>query len=180
MKYCSNCGKQIKFDAKFCENCGCVQEHPQESDSILPGEAQGNQLHCPKCKSTNIHLITERTSTEGGTITVPVFKGIRAGGLNAKTDAEYGWVCQSCGMQFPNISTLEKRISYYRGIRKSALVLCAIFCVATMFYLAIRIAAMCWVTVPCAVALLFVWLYAKHTQEKIVMEKWNMEQRCFH
>ena len=39
MKYCSNCGYELKESAKFCENCGApVEEIPEETGSLVREE----------------------------------------------------------------------------------------------------------------------------------------------
>ena len=44
MPYCSNCGKEIKEDSKFCPHCGegVKQKTPETTSGII----------CPKCGST--------------------------------------------------------------------------------------------------------------------------------
>ncbi len=45
--FCSNCGKEIPQDAKFCPECGYNLKG--ENNNIKDDKA-----HCPKCNSTDI------------------------------------------------------------------------------------------------------------------------------
>lgn len=51
MKFCPNCGKQVKEDATFCPNCGhkFVQKNQKP---ILQPEPKPSQKFCPNCGKT--------------------------------------------------------------------------------------------------------------------------------
>lgn len=40
MKYCKNCGKELKDDAKFCPKCGSVVPVQEKSENYEKNEAK--------------------------------------------------------------------------------------------------------------------------------------------
>ncbi len=63
MPYCTNCGGQIKKEAKFCSNCGCAKNSFQSNaQSERKTVYEGNLHKCPNCGEILPSFITNCTS----------------------------------------------------------------------------------------------------------------------
>ena len=50
MAFCSNCGKEIAADAKFCSGCGVAVEATNKGEKEQRKTVYDGELHkCPKC-----------------------------------------------------------------------------------------------------------------------------------
>ena len=58
MKYCTNCGKEINEDTKFCPHCG----NGVGNNNTLNNEKNESKIICNKCRSdnVNIQIVTEQ------------------------------------------------------------------------------------------------------------------------
>ena len=63
MPYCTNCGCQIKKEAKFCSNCGCaINSFQSNAESERETVYEGNLHKCPNCGEVLPSFITNCTS----------------------------------------------------------------------------------------------------------------------
>lgn len=127
MKYCQNCGNQIRAEAKYCEFCGNPQNFANSAmvENENSRKAPVRKMHCPKCRSYHIGPILESQSTEGFSVhnifDSALFSGLTMlGGFSSKTKNNYEWLCGDCGKHFPNVETLMDRANAAAQVPKIA------------------------------------------------------------
>ena len=103
--FCSNCGKEILQDAKFCSKCGCNLNSQSKA-------LQDDKAHCPECNSTDIIVGKKGYNSQAGVWTmVLVILGFLTFGVTwvlaiillltgfiGSNDTQ--WICKKCGYKW--------------------------------------------------------------------------------
>ena len=190
MRYCQECGKTIPEDAKFCSYCGHKQTVTEtELNAEIRDAFQVNalktedethmQLHCPKCRSTNIQVLLKGQETLGEALFTAPNHGLGFAGFGAKTTHHYEWLCNNCGIRFPRIEELEKRVSDLAAAIVLSKWLMVIFLIATVVVLVMRELHFLYITIPGSVILFVIWIYAKSRIGMREAELYTFKTRCF-
>jgi len=177
MSYCSNCGKELRANANFCDHCGKPQTVRYNDNFILNGSK--NQIHCPVCKSTNIIHILHSQSSNGTGAAIGLNSGITIGNINSKSSHEYRWLCKNCGITFERIEEINDKISHYKTVQAMAILCTAVALIATICALITRIYSLMVVTIPCVAIFGGIFGIAYVSANSYVAKKSYLEKNCF-
>jgi hypothetical protein len=187
MKYCHNCGKQLEDMMNFCPSCGQEQSMHHSVETSTPVEnprtdkpaGRHRHLHCPNCKSTNIMAALESQVTDGGALHIPIGNGLGISSFTGETHQRYDWLCQNCGIRFPNIYELEKKISAIKIVPPLTLVLIILSLVGMVYYLLKGLTNSLFIPISCFIFFSAIHLYAR----KEIASQTNLilyyKERCF-
>lgn len=190
MRYCQECGKEIPDEAKYCNFCGHRQtametqndaEHSKipEIDAAKLIADPPLQLHCPKCRSTNLQALLKGQDTIGEALFTAPNNGIGFAGFGSKTTHHYEWLCKNCGIRFPRIEELESKVHDLATAIVFSKWLLAIFLIATVVVIIIQQLHFLYITIPGSIILFIIWLYAKSTISLREAELYTFRTRCF-
>ncbi len=187
MKNCPNCQTQLADDTKFCPSCGQTVAAAPAPQAV----PSAGKMHCPNCKSHNIHISTE-TSVDGAVTT-------SAGRLSSthvsNTHRNY-WFCQNCGTKFRSLPSLDEELTKLKKPPVALWVLFGIFVAAFLFFLFLTLRGVLSdsmfsgfvflytgpfmfgalagiIIVPCIVG------HYKKKAKKLEQEKLYLQQNCF-
>lgn len=102
---CSECGKEISNKASACPNCGNPINVIAPATQVSSNK--NDSLHCPKCKSINLHIAQKGFSggkALAGTIAVGNI-GLLAGTIGSRN---VDVTCLNCGHRFNPVKNLKK------------------------------------------------------------------------
>lgn len=144
--FCNKCGRELADGSAFCSGCGnriegggspnylkttfdTQQSGYTPNNNVYSGggeNAGGGTFHCPRCKSTNLDIISStevNTSSKGGFSICKGFFGFLCLGplgilcgacsktkVNATVKTKTAWVCKNCAHRFKDELTLNKEI----------------------------------------------------------------------
>lgn len=176
MKFCSNCGQQIEDSTKFCPHCGNAQSvaAPQP---FVPG---GKQLHCPKCRGTQLSPIVETDVQGGFAVNRSVGRKWGASAVDLKSTHRNYWMCGQCGHKFRNIDSLDEEIAVQAKAQRSCVYSGILFAVLALLALILG-GGMDIAVLLIPLLLLFggLWLWFRSKVTKLTQEKDYLEQNCF-
>lgn len=128
--FCSNCGKKLPEDARFCPDCGnmikktnqnLTETHSSEKftqEKISPNQLKRGKFEegiCPQCGSSDCEIQVQQnimgsgsnynvgTGCLGFLLTGPfgLLCGLCGTGRKTTTSHQSVWICKKCGNQFP-------------------------------------------------------------------------------
>ena len=190
MKYCQECGKTIPKDSKYCNFCGhkqmvcetneaIVTQDPPEFDTVKAVLDTHLQLHCPKCRSTKLQAILKDQETHGNAVFTALNQGLGFTGFGAKTTHHYEWLCQNCGIRFPRIEDIEKKVHDIATAIVLAKWMMILSLIATLVVIIINEMYCLYVTIPVSAIFLIIWMCAKSAIEGKKAELYTFRKRCF-
>ncbi len=134
MSHCPNCNANIQEGAKFCAVCGTQITVNQYSVPVSaqnpPRQNDAKKLHCPQCKSHEIHPITESSVTSALTSS----RGSLSSTMVSNIHRNY-WMCSTCGTKFRSLQSLEEEIARVSKQSRFALICSIIGLVLSIFLL---------------------------------------------
>lgn len=189
MKYCQECGKPIDDLAKFCSYCGTAQLAPTEEQKAEkePVRMQFEEhkagapkkLHCPNCKSRNIVHTVEVETTDGAALLGNTFSGLGLASFSAQKEMQYDWLCKDCGIRFPNIQTIRKKIPQYAQAQTAAKWVSILIAMIAICFALLAIWDMVLVMVGCEGLMYALFAHAKRREESLTRELYRLQADCF-
>ena len=185
MKYCCNCGKQLKDESKYCDACGAEQSRIAVRNEESCGKSESRfHPHCPKCKSANVVPVLASQTTEGRSITsIDIsssgHSALGLGWLGAITKNKYGWLCQNCGMQFPNIHDIEKQVSLHSSGFELVRVLIILSAICAVIFAVMQQWIYMQICLACIVLYALAWAYSKKKLENLQAELEFWKYSCY-
>ncbi|WP_278974864.1 zinc ribbon domain-containing protein [Alistipes finegoldii] len=113
---CPECGKEISNQAASCPNCGM----PMQQATVKPvpiSHQSEDLLHCPKCKSINLH-VDKKGFSGGKAIAGAVVAGgigILAGTIGSR---DINITCLKCGHNFNPLKDLKEKQKRERRLKE--------------------------------------------------------------
>ena len=130
--FCKNCGNELDDKYAFCSNCGSkVDDGFTEGNTNTSGGASSNKFHCPRCKSTNLSVISSAeisATSKGGFSACKGFFGYLCLGplgilcgacgknkVKTKVKNDTAWVCKNCSHRFKDLYTVEEELEVVKA-----------------------------------------------------------------
>ncbi|MCD8391025.1 MAG: zinc ribbon domain-containing protein, partial [Firmicutes bacterium] len=198
--YCNKCGAEVNDGNAFCTNCGSPLNKAkiEFAERTEPKEPQNFKIKCIRCRSCDLHPLTEDITTSKttgsdfsvgkgclGYLLMGPF-GILCGacGKNKKTTTttthKNYWVCKDCGFKFKDLATLETEINTY----KSSLILTSvalIFWCILMIYMIISFNCTAFLLICLAIGIVIggINFFSNWTAMKNAQEEYDNTKRIF-
>lgn len=177
MKFCSNCGRQIDDNAKFCVHCGNSQntESPVSPISVTGSQ----QLHCPKCKGTRLSPIVETDVQGGYAVNRSVGRKRGVGAVNLKSTHRDYWMCGQCGHKFRNLDNLSAEITVQAKAQRSCIATGIFLLVLALISMSVGSGFSAIVALPVLALLVGLWFSFQKKVAALTEEKKYLEENCF-
>lgn len=179
MKYCSNCGKQIDDNAKFCIHCGSSQAEPASVANTQTVSGNMKRIHCPECKSTQISPIVE-TNISGGTgFQVGVTRRTAVSSVSLTSANRNYWMCQICGRKFRNIDNLKEELAAQEKNLKVLFNFMIVTLAISLLFVVCGAAILFGLMFSCALVFIGCYFLQRKTIEKTNQELQYLQANCF-
>lgn len=176
MKFCDNCGQQIEDNTKFCPHCGNAQSSAVPRP-FVPG---GKQLHCPKCRGSQLSPIVETDVQGGYAVNRSIGRKWGASAVNLKSTHRDYWMCGQCGHKFRNLDNLEEEITVQAKAQRSCVYSSILFAVLVLLSVILGGGAeIAVLLIPLVLILGGLWLWYRSKVIKLTQEKEYLETNCF-
>lgn len=175
MMFCTNCGQQIEDNTKFCPHCG----NAQSVAAAQPFVPNGKQLHCPKCRGTQLSPIVETDVQGGFAVNRSIGRKWGASAVDLKSTHRNYWMCGQCGQKFRNIDSLEEEIAVQAKAQRSCVYSAIVFLVLSLVSMLTGGGMAAVLVIPLLIMFAGLWLWFRHKVKQLTEEKNYLETNCF-
>ena len=180
MNFCKNCGAPVERSARFCSNCGHSITAPVESSHSVTAP----HFHCPNCKSNNIVSSLSHQESSGGAIHTFLDSGIGFSSGDSSTTYHYEWICQNCGLHFPDVTEIASEIGKYTVKRNSSIFLLIPLICFTIYIVKLSIPNpgflyFLWITIPWILYCIFNWIHCNKCIENCTIYHYRLSKQCY-
>lgn len=177
MKFCSNCGQQIDDNAKFCVHCGTARS--TQIPTPQPMAPGGKQLHCPKCKGTQLSPIVETDVQGGYALNRSLGRKWSASAIDLKSVHKNYWMCRNCGHKFRQIDSLNEEIAVQAKAQRACVSTSILFLVLSLICMMTDAGLVTIAAIPLWGLMLGLWFWFKKKVAALTAEKKYLERNCF-